>query len=176
VTCDSHRASVNCCANVAVFHSALYRQRRDEWCSSVSAVTELRAGWPGIRVPPGTALFSFQTHVKANRATWQLDRNCGQHNAWNYSSTYLIYDIFVNCNWVATRWQQYSTHLHTVQQYSTHLHTNSTAVQYTFAHKQYSSTVHIYTQTVQQYSTHLHTNSTAVQYTFTHKQYAVQHN
>jgi len=23
------------------------------------------------------------------------------------------YDIFVNCNWVASRWQQYSTHLHT---------------------------------------------------------------
>jgi hypothetical protein len=23
------------------------------------------------------------------------------------------YDIFVNCNWVATSWQQYSTHLHT---------------------------------------------------------------
>jgi len=23
------------------------------------------------------------------------------------------YDIFVNCNWVATRWRQYSTHLHT---------------------------------------------------------------
>jgi hypothetical protein len=23
------------------------------------------------------------------------------------------YDIFVNCNWVVTRWQQYSTHLHT---------------------------------------------------------------
>jgi hypothetical protein len=23
------------------------------------------------------------------------------------------YDIFVNCNWVANRWQQYSTHLHT---------------------------------------------------------------
>ena len=22
------------------------------------------------------------------------------------------YDIFVNCNWVVTRWQQYSTHLH----------------------------------------------------------------
>jgi hypothetical protein len=22
-------------------------------------------------------------------------------------------DIFVNCNWVATRWQQYSTHIHT---------------------------------------------------------------
>jgi len=23
------------------------------------------------------------------------------------------YVIFVNCNWVVTRWQQYSTHLHT---------------------------------------------------------------
>ena len=23
------------------------------------------------------------------------------------------YDIFINCNWVATRWQQYSTHIHT---------------------------------------------------------------
>jgi hypothetical protein len=64
-----------------------------------------------------------------------------------YDMIYMIwydiwYDIFVNCNWVATRWQQYSTHLHT----------NSTAaVQYTVTHKQYSSsTVHIYTQTVQQ--------------------------
>ena len=25
----------------------------------------------------------------------------------------MIYDIFVDCSWVATRWQQYSTHLHT---------------------------------------------------------------
>jgi hypothetical protein len=25
----------------------------------------------------------------------------------------MIYDIFVNCNWVATRWRWYSTHLHT---------------------------------------------------------------
>ena len=25
----------------------------------------------------------------------------------------MIYDIFVNCNWVATRWKQYSAHLHT---------------------------------------------------------------
>ena len=24
-----------------------------------------------------------------------------------------IYDIFVNWNWVVTRWQQYSAHLHT---------------------------------------------------------------
>jgi hypothetical protein len=24
-----------------------------------------------------------------------------------------IFDVFVNCNWVVTRWQQYSTHLHT---------------------------------------------------------------
>jgi len=25
----------------------------------------------------------------------------------------VLIDIFVNCNWVDTRWQQYSTHLHT---------------------------------------------------------------
>jgi len=25
----------------------------------------------------------------------------------------MIYDIFLNCNWVATRWQQYSAHLQT---------------------------------------------------------------
>ena len=24
-----------------------------------------------------------------------------------------VYDIVVNCNWVDTQWQQYSTHLHT---------------------------------------------------------------
>jgi len=35
-----------------------------------------------------------------------------------------VNDISVNCNWVATRWQQYSTHLHT------HTHT-----QYTERHK-----------------------------------------
>ena len=53
--------------------------------------------------------------------------------------------------------QQYSTHLHTDStQYSSTVHiytqtVHSTAVQYTFTHRQY---------TVQQYSTHLHTNST----------------
>jgi len=26
---------------------------------------------------------------------------------------YIDIDIFVNCNWFVTRWQQYSTHLHT---------------------------------------------------------------
>jgi hypothetical protein len=26
---------------------------------------------------------------------------------------YIMYDVFVKLNWVATRWQQYSTHLHT---------------------------------------------------------------
>jgi hypothetical protein len=24
-----------------------------------------------------------------------------------------VHDIFINCSWVATRWQQFSTHLHT---------------------------------------------------------------
>ena len=30
-----------------------------------------------------------------------------------YCLLHLIYDIFVNRNWVVSRWQQYSTHLHT---------------------------------------------------------------
>jgi hypothetical protein len=67
----------------------------------------------------------------------------------------LILIYIFNRSWVDTRWQQYSTHLHTNS-------THNTAVQHTFTHKQYtpySSTAHIYTQTVhtiQQYSTHLH--------------------
>ena len=30
----------------------------------------------------------------------------------------LMYDIFVNCNWVVTRWQKYSAHLHTNNTYN----------------------------------------------------------
>ena len=34
--------------------------------------------------------------------------------ALNFNTMNMIcYDIFVNCNWVVTLWQQYSTHLHT---------------------------------------------------------------
>jgi hypothetical protein len=43
----------------------------------------------------------------------------------------IIIIIYFKCNWVDTRWQQYSTYLHTNtrwQQYSTYLHTNSTQV------------------------------------------------
>jgi hypothetical protein len=66
--------------------------------------------------------------------------------------SYLFVLFIFKCSWVDTRWQQYSTHLHTNstqvdtrwQQYSTHLHTNSTKVDTRW----------------QQYSTHLHTNST----------------
>ena len=33
---------------------------------------------------------------------------------WDRNRTsWVWYDIFINCNWVDTRWQQYSTHLHT---------------------------------------------------------------
>ena len=34
-----------------------------------------------------------------------------RHDDYDYDNIW--YDIFVNCNWVATRWQQCSTHLHT---------------------------------------------------------------
>jgi hypothetical protein len=51
------------------------------------------------------------------RICWTLEERC------LYSNSYILIsavagimiwnDIFVNCNWVATRWQQYSTHIHT---------------------------------------------------------------
>jgi len=31
----------------------------------------------------------------------------------NGPAEFQLLDIFVNCDWVDTRWQQYSTHLHT---------------------------------------------------------------
>ena len=36
----------------------------------------------------------------------------GWMDRWVGGWTYLL-DIFVNCNWVDTRWRQYSTQLHT---------------------------------------------------------------
>jgi hypothetical protein len=78
------------------------------------------------------------------------------HSEWRTSSVtvHIIYDMIYifNCNWVDTRWQQYSSHLHINsthvdtrwQQYSSHLHTNSTQVDTRW----------------QQYNSHLHTNST----------------
>ena len=35
------------------------------------------------------------------------------HNSFTFRSILIIYDIFVNCNWVVSRWQKYRTHLHT---------------------------------------------------------------
>ena len=40
--------------------------------------------------------------------------------------TIKCYDIFVNCNWVATRWQQYSTHLHTNSTQNNTINKNNT--------------------------------------------------
>ena len=40
--------------------------------------------------------------------------------------------MFVNCNWVAARWQQYSTHLHT-----NNTHTTTQNQQYTEQHKNF---------------------------------------
>ena len=50
------------------------------------------------------------------------------------------YDTFVNWNWVDTRWQQYSAHLHTNITQNNTIDTNNTLGG--------SSTVHIYTQTL----------------------------
>ena len=65
-------------------------------------------------------------------------------------------DTSVDCNWVATRWQQYSAHLHTdsTQNSTVHIYTQTVhrTVQYTFTHT--------HTHTHSHTHTHTHTHST----------------
>jgi hypothetical protein len=42
-----------------------------------------------------------------------LKTMCGNGYGCSETAPLLYYDIFVNCNWIDTPWQQYSTHLHT---------------------------------------------------------------
>jgi len=46
---------------------------------------------------------------------WMNGRMDGWMDEWmdGWVDEWKDIDIFVNCNWVDTRWQQYSTHLHT---------------------------------------------------------------
>jgi hypothetical protein len=50
------------------------------------------------------------------------------HACEKYIDSVIDIDIFVNCNWADTRWQEYSAHLVDTrwQEYSAHLHTNNT--------------------------------------------------
>jgi hypothetical protein len=100
---------------------------------------------------------SMFLHIAVNISLGLLVSVPHQTYVMSWTLLLLILLFIFNCNWVDTRWQQCSTHLHkqytqyssaahiytqtvhTIQQYSTHLHK-----QYT----QYSSTAHIYTQTV----------------------------
>ena len=67
---------------------------------------------------------TYRTHQQVPD-TADLNQICGDFDHSTSSilifPLLLIYDIFVNCSWVATRWQQYSTHLHT----HTHTHTHT---------------------------------------------------
>jgi hypothetical protein len=68
--------------------------------------------WPGSE--DGQTLVSSacrQLHLYPQHVLMQI---CLNKHADNFTFTLMIrYDIFVNCNWVVTRWQKYSTHLHT---------------------------------------------------------------
>jgi len=81
-----------------------------------------------------------------------------------------LYDILVNCNWVVTRWQHYSTHLHTNNTQKTQ------NKQYIEQHNNLYDILVKCNWVVtrwQQYSTHLHTNNTQKTQ---NKQYIEQHN
>jgi len=44
-----------------------------------------------------------------------------------YQLLLMIYDIFVNCNWVVTRWQYTFTHKQYIEQYKTkNIYNNTT--------------------------------------------------
>jgi hypothetical protein len=51
-------------------------------------------------------LTTVSVKVKVNVPVHAMDAYSGNRGM-------IRYDVFVNCNWVDTRWQQYSTHLHT---------------------------------------------------------------
>jgi hypothetical protein len=83
--------------------------------------------------------YSLRNHVSLRKQSqyhariqfhWLFDaiQDCEQDGCERKGMTDIDIDIYVNCIWVDTRWQQYSTHLVATrwQQYSTHLHTNST--------------------------------------------------
>ena len=73
-------------------------------------------------------------------------------------------DIFVNCNWVDTRWQQYSTHLHTDSTQNNTI--NNFGSKAFWDSNPESSDIDIFVNCNwvdtqwQYYSTHLHTNNT----------------
>ena len=84
-------------------------------CPSNTVVTIIgvmnSGGVQGIK-KPGTLL--LKQLVQGGKFHRVCDRNSRGLRFWiSQIAKYMIYDIFVNCNWVATRWQQYSTHLHT---------------------------------------------------------------
>jgi hypothetical protein len=86
----------------------------------------------------------MQYHRCHGRVRRHLIRKCIQITKKNFSILLLLLLFIFNCNWVDTRWQQYSTHLHTK---STQNNTICllTAIGLTPGDR---STVHIYTQTV----------------------------
>jgi len=52
----------------------------------------------------------------------------------------MICDIFVNCNWVATRWQLFDTHIHTNNTGNVTKQTMQRAQKYVEQHKKYRAT------------------------------------
>jgi hypothetical protein len=84
-------------------------------CYSMTHSHDTR-GWYSMTHSHSTKGWYGMTHSHSTKGWYSMTHS---HSTCHITSQYIflltigdIVDIFVNCNWVDTRWQQYSTHLH----------------------------------------------------------------
>jgi hypothetical protein len=95
------------CIECSLLTVCMTKQRRVKWSFEVNTFVKTR--W---------AYFAFGFKNYSNIGQSHEDSSgCRPKKCWGfvnmkYDMCMIWYDIFVNCNWVVTRWQKYSTHLH----------------------------------------------------------------
>ena len=88
----------------AFFYPRISNAKRVASPGAITTSSALRRANPAIK-KPCTIHARIPSVYRVVQIVWQ-----GSVLNWTF---FMIYDIFVNCNWVVTRWQKYSTHLYT---------------------------------------------------------------
>ena len=103
--CSSHIITPH--VHVELFNLAQYRKAR-----GTRVRFPRQAGILPLSKAFGPANATNQSPDHTNRGLYSMaNRPSSEGN--HLSPSTIWYDMFINCNWVVTRWQQYSTHLHT---------------------------------------------------------------
>jgi hypothetical protein len=119
-TCRSRREGVT---RERKFHRGALQSKRTN--KTIINYREFKWNYCGIHIRVDKAIIKNGGHRQPQFIAWihsgrprkgrrptNKERTC--NGFWPVSKgNDKIYDIFVNCNWVATRWQRYNTHLHT---------------------------------------------------------------